>query len=168
MSLQRPRHHGHGPAPWGGVEKFLLPQAFQEETHRLKNVARVLGDTLTGFKSLINELLFQCNPPGKKIRAPNSLSFSTSTIRAHVCRKGFPRNFPGDPVVENPPASSGDTGSIPGLGRSHMPWSNKACAPQSLSLHSNAHELLLLSPWATPVKPSHPRTCTVQQEKPLQ
>ena len=26
--------------------------------------------------------------------------------------------FPGDSVVKNPPANAGDTGSIPGLGRS--------------------------------------------------
>ena len=32
--------------------------------------------------------------------------------------------FPGGTVVKNPPAHAGDTGSIPGLGRSHMPWSN--------------------------------------------
>ena len=32
--------------------------------------------------------------------------------------------FPGDAVVKNPPAHAGDTGSIPGLGRSHMPWSS--------------------------------------------
>ena len=31
---------------------------------------------------------------------------------------------PGGAVVENPPANAGDTGSSPGLGRSHMPWSN--------------------------------------------
>ena len=34
------------------------------------------------------------------------------------------RDFPGGAVVKNPPANAGDTGSIPGLGRSHMPWSN--------------------------------------------
>ena len=28
------------------------------------------------------------------------------------------------PVVKNPPANAGDTGSSPGPGRSHMPWSN--------------------------------------------
>ena len=28
--------------------------------------------------------------------------------------------FPGGPVVKNPPANAGDTGSIPGQGRSHM------------------------------------------------
>ena len=32
--------------------------------------------------------------------------------------------FPGGAVVKNPPANAGDTGSIPGLGRSHRPRSN--------------------------------------------
>ena len=32
--------------------------------------------------------------------------------------------FPGGAVGENLPANAGDTGSIPGLGRSHMPRSN--------------------------------------------
>ena len=32
--------------------------------------------------------------------------------------------FPGGSVVENLPANAGDTGSSPGLGRSHMPRSN--------------------------------------------
>ena len=32
--------------------------------------------------------------------------------------------FPGGVVVENLPANSGDTGSSPGLGRSHMPQSS--------------------------------------------
>ena len=34
------------------------------------------------------------------------------------------RDFPGGSVVKNPPANAGDTGSIPGPGRSHMPQSN--------------------------------------------
>ena len=42
--------------------------------------------------------------------------------------------FPGGAVVENLPANAGDTGSSPGLGRSHMPWSNWAREPQLLSL----------------------------------
>ena len=33
-------------------------------------------------------------------------------------------DFPGGPVVKNSPANAGDTGSTPGLGRSHMLWSN--------------------------------------------
>ena len=34
------------------------------------------------------------------------------------------KGFPGGAVVENLPANAGDTGSSPGLGRSHMPRSN--------------------------------------------
>ena len=33
----------------------------------------------------------------------------------------YMRNFPGGPMVENPPANTGDTGSIPGLRESHVP-----------------------------------------------
>ena len=32
--------------------------------------------------------------------------------------------FPGGPVVKNPPANAGDMGSIPGLGGCYMPQSN--------------------------------------------
>ena len=32
--------------------------------------------------------------------------------------------FLGGAVVKNPPANSGDVGLSPGLGRSHMLWSN--------------------------------------------
>ena len=34
------------------------------------------------------------------------------------------KGFPGGAVVENLPANAEDTGSSPGLGGSHMPWSN--------------------------------------------
>ena len=37
-------------------------------------------------------------------------------------------------MVESLPANAGDTGSSPGLGRSHMPRSNWAREPQLLSL----------------------------------
>ena len=42
--------------------------------------------------------------------------------------------FPGGAVVENLPANAGDTGSSPGLGRSHMSRSKWAREPQLLSL----------------------------------
>ena len=32
--------------------------------------------------------------------------------------------FLGGPVVKNPPCNAGDTSSIPGLGRSHVPGGN--------------------------------------------
>ena len=38
--------------------------------------------------------------------------------------KTWSLGFPGGAVVENLPANAGDTGSSPGLGRSHMPQSN--------------------------------------------
>ena len=44
------------------------------------------------------------------------------------------QGFPGGAVVENLPANAGDTGSSPGLGRSHMPRSSWAHEPQLLSL----------------------------------
>ena len=37
-------------------------------------------------------------------------------------------------MVESLPANAGDKGSSPGLGGSHMPWSNWAREPQLLSL----------------------------------
>ena len=43
-------------------------------------------------------------------------------------------------MVKHLPANAGDTGSIPGPGRSHMPRSNWAPAPQLLSLRSRARE----------------------------
>ena len=49
---------------------------------------------------------------------------------------------------------------IPGLGRSHMPWSSKACAPQLFSLCSRAQEPQLL-------KPESPRVCAPKQESSL-
>ena len=53
-------------------------------------------------------------------------------------------DFPGGTVVKNPPATAGDMDLIPGPGRSHMPRSNKARAPQLLSLCSTAREPQLL------------------------
>ena len=52
-----------------------------------------------------------------------------------ICfQKCYVQGFPGGAVVENLPADGGDTGSSPGLGRSHMPRSNWAREPQLLSL----------------------------------
>ena len=39
-----------------------------------------------------------------------------------VADKMLDGDFPGGPVVENLPCNARDTGSIPDLGRSHMPW----------------------------------------------
>ena len=65
-------------------------------------------------------------------------------------------DFPGGAVVKNPPAKAGDTGSSPGLGRSHMPRSSEAREPQ------------LLNPRATTTEAHAPRARAPQQEKPPQ
>ena len=69
-------------------------------------------------------------------------------------------------MVKNPPANTGDMGSSPGPGRSHMPRSNEARVPQLLSLRSRAHEPQLLSPSATTTEAHAPRARALQQEKP--
>ena len=65
--------------------------------------------------------------------------------------------FPGGAVVENLPANAGDTGSSPGLGRSHMPWSNWAREPQLLSLCSATREAAIVRGPRTAMK-SGPRS----------
>ena len=59
-------------------------------------------------------------------------------------------------MVKNVPANAGDTGSSPGLGRSHMPRALKL-----LSLCSTAHEPQLLSPRAATTE-----ACELQLLKP--
>ena len=77
------------------------------------------------------------------------------------------QDFPGGAVVKNLPANAGDMDSSPCPGRSHMPRSNQACAPQLLSLHSRGREPQLLSPCATTTEAHVPIACALQlqQEK---
>ena len=49
-------------------------------------------------------------------------------------------DFPGGPVVKNLPANAGDTGLIPGPGRSHMPQGNEAPTLQVLRIHAATTE----------------------------
>ena len=58
----------------------------------------------------------------------------TSNVSNKESSKSYTLGFPGGAVVENLPANSGNTGSSPGLGRSHMPWNGWAREPQLLSL----------------------------------
>ena len=44
-------------------------------------------------------------------------------------------DFSGGPLVKNLLANAGDTASIHGPGRPHMPWGNYAHVPQLLSLY---------------------------------
>ena len=48
----------------------------------------------------------------------------TQTERQLSLKKTKGGGFPGGAVGENLPANAGDMGSSPGLGGSHMPWSD--------------------------------------------
>ena len=63
----------------------------------------------------------------------------------HDTKKIIIWDFPTGPKVKNPPAKAGDTGSVPGPGRFHMPLSNEAPA-QLLSPHPRDYRLRLLKP----------------------
>ena len=65
--------------------------------------------------------------------------YNTNTHTHKQTLKIF-QDFPGGAVVKNPPANAGNKGSTPGLGRSHMLWSNQACEPQLLSSHTTTTE----------------------------
>ena len=47
-----------------------------------------------------------------------------SFLLSQVSLKNQDTEFPGGPVVGNPPANAGYVGLIPGLGRFHMPPGN--------------------------------------------
>ena len=59
-------------------------------------------------------------------------------------------------MVKNLSAIAGDTGLMPGQGRSYMPWGHRAHEPQLLSLSAATPEARV------------PRACALQQHRPLQ
>ena len=79
------------------------------------------------------------------------------------------RDLPGGPVIKVSSANAGDTGSIPGPGRFHMLWSNKARVTQPMKpVHARAHTPQLLSLCVASTETCVPRACAPQQEKPPQ
>ena len=50
--------------------------------------------------------------------------YTSSLPKEKAYLKRHLQGFPGGTMVKNLPANAGDTGSIPGPGRSHMPQSN--------------------------------------------
>ena len=60
---------------------------------------------------------------GKAERPEDMRHLKEKACDPHLARARC-RGFPGGAVVENLPANAGDTGSSPGLGRSHVPRSN--------------------------------------------
>ena len=74
-------------------------------------------------------ILFKYSVNVRHCPDPYSVRELLKLFQAHILFQ-FPflkmnnRDFPGGAVINNLPANAGDTGSSPGPGRSHMPWSN--------------------------------------------
>ena len=60
-------------------------------------------------------------------------------------------------MVKNPPANAGDAGLILDPRRSHMPWSNQACAPQRLSPRAASTEAQARAREATAMRSPQPQ-----------
>ena len=58
-----------------------------------------------------------------EMRIKTIMRYHRTPVRITIIKKIY-GNSPGGAVVKNSPANSGNTGSIPGPGRSHMPRSN--------------------------------------------
>ena len=76
-------------------------------------------------RSLVGELTSRMPHSVAKKKRKKIQGFNWATLLVTNCAfKKLGEGFPGGAVVENLPANAGDTGSSPGLGRSHMPRSN--------------------------------------------
>ena len=99
------------------------------------------------------------NRPEKTSHLANFINVRLILLKIQRLKIAVKLGFPGSSVVKNPPASAGDMGSIPGLGRSHVLQSNEAHAPQLFSLPTKAQETQLLSPHITTTEAVHHRAC---------
>ena len=86
-------------------------------------------------RECINALTWPCCVP--TLEEKEKLALARRPMGSQEDHQITMLDFPFSPEVENPSAKAGDTGSIPGLGRPHMPRGTWARAPQLLSLCSS-------------------------------
>lgn len=79
-------------------------------------------------------------------------------------KKGCPQDFPSGRVDGNLPANVWKTGSIPGSGRLHLPWSNKPPSPQLQSPHSRDRKPQVLSTSTATTEARVARACAPQRQ----
>ena len=132
---------GPSPPPQGPKQSGILPPLGDSVQTHLLGVSRSSGQDVLRVQARPSspgqgrELQSgRTELPPRLIRYRSGLRESWGVGRSKKWRQGeqslaLPQEksvlgFPGGAVVKNPPANAGDVGSIPGLGRSHMPCSN--------------------------------------------
>ena len=125
---------------------------------------------MQGFRGGSEATDKQALPQGRKCRENNTPQALAASSRAHTSleEKPWSPHFTGrenwaikdwyraslvGSVVKNAPANSGDTGSLPGPGRSHRPWNKRrACALAAGTRTSGA-----CAPWSPSSEMRSPR-----------
>ena len=88
----------------------------------INEFGKVAGNKINVQKSL--SFLYTNNKRSER-QIKEIIPFTITSKRIKYLGIKLPKEgFPGAAVVEILPANGGDTGSSPGLGRSHMPWSD--------------------------------------------
>ena len=105
--MQRPPHPFPPPAHWGVV---AVPGRLGRP---VTGPALGRGSNASGSKNAGNIVTF-----------PHFANPASPETGVHLEMINPSRDFPGGTVVKSLPANTGDTGSIPGPGRSHMRQSN--------------------------------------------
>ena len=135
--------------PAGASPPFLLPSAPRKRAACSTSVTPIGITVIAKHRHHESHRHFLCPLPWQLRALINTLCLPYLLSYPCCCKEGWATSLggngegshqeaarpgsPGDPVVKNPPANAGDMGSIPAPGRSHMPQSNKARAPQLLS-----------------------------------
>ena len=96
-------------------------------------------------------------------RGTNDMWQTTTYAAKLTWIKNIAQDFPGSTVVKNSPANSGDTGEVPGPGRSHTPWATQLVRHNYWALRP-----WRLSPRATTTQVCAPTVCAPQLGKPPQ
>ena len=122
--------------------------------HQIANISGIMSYVVSVTTTQLHHCSLKATTDNMEMKVCDrtSTKFSLSTLKCkfyiispcrkmHACfdfffpviKKCETLGFPGGAVVGNLPVNAGDTGSSPGLGRSHMPRSNWAREPQLLS-----------------------------------
>ena len=98
-----------------------MQETFNKDLEELKRKQATMNNTINEIKNTLQGINSRITEAEERI---SDLEDKIVEITTAEQNKEKRMGFPGGTVVENLPANAGDTGSSPGLGRSHMPRSN--------------------------------------------